>query len=500
MKNLFSILKPGNRISQRAISGVLWIGISKTIFKLFPIIRTVILPRLLSPNDFGLFGIALITLSVLQTITQPGMMEALVQDSDSIDEALDSAWSIKLVRGIILFIIIFTIAPWVASFLNEPKATYLIYIIGSSLIFSGLGNPGIIYFTKNIEFKKQSLYEITGSFVDLVVSIVLCMILKNAFALAYGYLSGIIALSFISYVLHPYRPWFTLNSVKINKMLKFGRWIWGNYIITFILVQGVGLFIGKILGSIALGFFQMAQKITSMVTDDIAMIFYQISFPVYSKLQNDIKKLREAYCKFLKIISIIVIPTSLVFCIFSKSITYIILGSKWDAITPIVSILAIYGMLLSLSDVNKSILKSVGRPDIITKIQAIKAIVVAAALIPLFIRYKLSGIVISLLISELLLLPVEFCIISGKIELRFHEIAKIISIPALNGAVPIILMNFVINSFNLSYKSIIIFTFCMIISIILYVCFSFMTDVIFNFGFRRVFNKNYIMNALGVNS
>jgi len=494
---LKKLLFPGERLSQKAISASIWMVFLRVGNRLLGLVRIVVLARLLAPHDFGLFGIALIVLSFLNTFSQPGTGEALVQKKDDIKSYLDTAWTIKVIRGIAMSCILFFSAPFVARFFNEPNATNLIYVLGVSLIFAGLGNQGIIYFAKDLEFNKQFIYETSSTLADLGVSVILAFTLRNAFALAYGYLAGIIVMFVVSYIIHPYRPKFKLDLNQSKELFGYGKWIWIENMAFFLLTQGVATFIGKLLGAIALGVYQMAYRITSTATSEAAIIFSRVTFPFYSKLQDKLIKLREAYVKVLKINSFIITPISFVIISFSSHIVNVVLGDKWIATIPIIKILALYGLLESLSSANYSLFKSIGRPDISTKTRMAKFLILCILTYPLSIKWGIAGASYSLLISNLIIGPIEFFIVSRKIILKFTTILKILTIPALNASITVFTTGIIAKIIAINIDTLILFIY-LSASALFYLAISFLTDFVFNFGLRRMLSKNYVIYALGI--
>jgi len=119
------LLNPGQTLSQRVIHGSFWVFISQGLYRGLGFIRTVVLARLLAPNDFGLVGIAFVVMSLLETFSEIGIETALIHKKGNINEYLDIAWTIKLIRGLILFLFLFLLAPLIANFFMLKKQKML---------------------------------------------------------------------------------------------------------------------------------------------------------------------------------------------------------------------------------------------------------------------------------------------------------------------------------------------------------------------------------------
>ena len=210
-KNTNTLATSGKSLSQRTVRGGLWVFSLRIVRQLFGVTRLIILARFLYPDDFGLMGIALLTMSTLETFSQTGFQAALIQKKEDIKTYLDAAWTILVLRGLILFSILYLIAPYAATFFDAPEAKLIIRVIGISVLFQALTNIGVIYFQKELEFNKEFIYQFAGTLADFIVAISAVIILKNVWALVFGLLAGNAVKCFVSHLIHPYNPRLKFN-------------------------------------------------------------------------------------------------------------------------------------------------------------------------------------------------------------------------------------------------------------------------------------------------
>lgn len=407
LKKLVTILKsmmhPGDTLSQRVVRSGFWVAFFKIIERGFRFIKTLIIARLLAPSDFGLFGIACLSLDILQTFTETGINAALIQKKEDIKDYLNTAWTIQIIRALVLSCIIFIFSPYIAKFFNNMEAAPLMRIIAINMLFSGFANIGVVYFEKEIEFGKKRLIRFVQLLVEFIVSLILAFILRNAWALVWGMLVGSIANCITSYIIHPYRPKLHLEIAKAKDLLHFGKWIFGSAILTFLITQGDDILVGKILGATALGFYTMAYAISNMPTTEITSVISQILFPAYSKIQNNKKRLSEVYYKTLALTLSISLPFSALIFSFSYDFTYLFLGNKWLLMVPTMMILAIQGAMRSYGATTGSLFQAVGKPKIGTKLQFLQLIVMGVIIYPLILKFGIFGAALSIVISGLLI-------------------------------------------------------------------------------------------------
>ena len=267
---------------------------------------------MLAPSDFGLLGVALLTLSTIEIFSQTGFRSALIQKKENIESYLDTAWTVSAMRGVILFLILYLSSPIISKFFNSPQAMSVIKVISISILFSGFKNIGILFFQKELEFKKQFIYEFSATIGDLIVAISLAFILRNVWALVWGVLAANFVRFVMSYVLSPYRPKFRIQKEKFKDLFGFSKWVLGSGILVFLTTQGDDIFVGKMLGVTTLGFYQMAYLLSNLPATEITHVISRVTFPAYSKLQEDLSKIKEAYLKVLQVIAFFSFPLTAV--------------------------------------------------------------------------------------------------------------------------------------------------------------------------------------------
>ena len=167
------------RLSHRVVKAGFWVFLLRIIHRLFTLVRLIILARILAPHDFGLMGIAMLAMATLETFSQTGFQQALVQKKDNIVSYLNSVWTVLILRGLILFVILYFIAPYAAFFFKVPEAKSIIQVIGLSILLQAFTNIGVVYFQKELEFKKQFIYQISGTLADFIVAVSAALILKS---------------------------------------------------------------------------------------------------------------------------------------------------------------------------------------------------------------------------------------------------------------------------------------------------------------------------------
>jgi len=401
IKTVSNLIKPGESLSQRVVKGGFWVFSLRITEQIFNLIRLVILARILAPHDFGLMGIALLVMATLDTFSQTGFQQALIQKKGNTDTYLNAAWTVLILRGFILFTILFFIARYAAIFFKAPEAKLIIQVIGLSVLFQAFTNIGVVYFQKELEFNKHFIYQLSGTLADFIVAVSAVLILRNVWALVFGLLAGNVARCFVSYFIHPYRPHLSCHLGRAKELWSFGRWVLGSSILIFLITQGDDIFVGKLLGATMLGFYQMAYRISNMPATEITHVISQVTFPAYSKLQDNLPKLKEAYLKVLQVTAFLSLPIAGLIFVLAPDFTKIFLGDKWMPMVPAMQVLVLWGLIRSIGATTGPIIYAAGRPKILTKYQLFQLTILIILIYPLTIRWGILGTSLAVLFASI---------------------------------------------------------------------------------------------------
>ena len=433
MSDSINILQmPQESLSVRAVKSGFWVFLLRVIQLLFQAVKLIILANLLDPYNFGMMGIALLTMAILETFSTTGFHAALIQKKEDIKSYLDIAWTVLVLRGFILFALIYLIAPYVSYLFNEPKATLIIQIVGISVIFRAFTNIGVIYFRKDLQFGKEFFYQLSSTLISFIVVISVALLLRNVWALVFGLLAGEFVRVIVSYLIHPYKPRLGLSFEKAKELFGFGKWVLGSSVLLFFLIHGDDVFVGKFLGTTMLGFYQVAYRISNMSTTEITHIISQVTFPTYSKLQDNIPKLREAYSRVLQVTVFLSFPIAGLIFVLAPDFTEIFLGEKWMPIVPSMQALAFWGALRSIGSATGVVFTSIGKPKILTKIQLGHLILLIILIYPLSKHWGIFGTSLAVVFASLIPIVCTFYIMLKLFQSTIQGFYKILILPFIN--------------------------------------------------------------------
>lgn len=354
-------------------------------------LRLAILARILTPYDFGLFGIASIVLAFLEILTETGVNVFLIQERKDIDKYINSSWVVSIFRGVIISTIIIFSASLVSTFFNSPDSKVLILLIALVPIIRGFINPAIVKFQSEMKFNKEFWFRSSIFMIDSLVAISISYHLKSSVGIIIGVIAGSVFEVIFSYLFTKPIPKYEFEAVKLKKVIGKGKWITFAGIFNYLAEHVDDAAVGKIISVEALGLYQNAYKISTLPLTEITQVAGKVTFPALSEINEDKIKLKAAFIKIsFWLFILILISGSLVF-LFPDLVINILLGPNWLSAKEVLQILAIFGMIRSTSGLANSLFLSINKQNYVASITFIQFITLGFIILPFINSFGMIG-------------------------------------------------------------------------------------------------------------
>ena len=380
--------------------GISWMGLLRGSTRAITFVRLAILARILTPAQFGVFGIASLMLSFLEIITETGINIFLIQEKRDIKEYINSAWMVSILRGILISILLFGLAPFIVDFFNSPESERVIYIIAFVPLIRGFINPSIIYIQKEIQFHKEFYLRFILFAVDASVAVFVAFVTRSAESFAYGLIASAFLEVILSFAFFKPRPKLFFELDKMKYIVSRGWWVTLTGMFAYLSDNG------KIMGSSSLGLYQVAYKLSTLPITEVTDVVNKVVFPVYSKFSDDRGRLLRAFSKVTLLSSLVASAVGIFIFVFAENITLIILGKEWLGAVPAIRILSFYGILRTVFGNFAPLFLSLGRQDYVAKMTLFRVAALALTIVPLTTAYGLAGAGLSALISIAVEMPI----------------------------------------------------------------------------------------------
>jgi len=425
-----SFLPGGDLATRTARSGV-WMTALNVTSRGLELVALFVLARLLTPDDFGLIGIALLVLTGLQRFSNLGFTAALIQRrEDDVDRYLDTAWTLQIVRGILLAGIVVAVAGPAANFFDTPAVREILLVVAVIPVLAGLENPGVVYFQKDLEFHKQFVHLVSTSLLYVVVTVTLAFAWGSVWALVAGKVAAEVGMFVVSYVLHDYRPSLAFDREAALELIGYGKWLTAAGVVYFLADEGDDFVVGALLGATALGFYRLAYRVALMPATEVTSVVSTVMFPAYSKLQDDLGAVRDAFFRTIQLTTAITFPMGVGIIVVAPLFVETVLGAQWTPMVGALQVLSVYGICLSMAASFGPVWLALGRPDLGAKIGALRVVVMAAVIYPATMRYGYAGTGGAVAAAYLLgALPADLYFSRNLVELRVRRFLAELAYP-----------------------------------------------------------------------
>ncbi|MGH9968917.1 MAG: lipopolysaccharide biosynthesis protein [Pyrinomonadaceae bacterium] len=383
-------------LAKRVQSGVSWIVSSSLIGELLRFIRSVVLARLLVPEDFGLFGMALTIVAALNALTTIGLEQTIVATQfdtrDELKAHLNTVWSAEVIRGLVITLLVSASAFPMSRFYSQPQLRVIIPILGLVILVRGFQNIGLVILRKEISFARIFWYELVTNVAGITLTVALAVVMRNVWALVIGLLLTAALETVLSYVFHSYRPRLTFERIALRRALNLGKFVLAIAIASYVTTMADNVMVGRLLGTGALGNYSLAYNVASAPISVLVFALGKVLFPAYAEITAQRpKRLELAFTKVFSISSMILLTITVPLFLLAGEIVQLLFGGRWTTAGTVLRILALSIPLRGLALIISTVFFSLNRHKQVAGGRVLEAIVFLAVLYPLITAFGLTG-------------------------------------------------------------------------------------------------------------
>lgn len=369
---------------------MMWKGVQMVSIKLIFLLRTIVLARLLVPDDFGLLAISLVAVEFLMVITNLGMIPALVQKPESEEAHYNAAWTAGMVRGLFVTTAVFFAAPFIANLFQEPRALPLIQAVALRPTLEAAASIKLAKLTRDLHFRTLTVARLADAITNTTLSIVLAPV-WGVWALIVGSLAGPLVYTGMSYWLAPHRPRISFDWTAIRPLIRFGRWIFFTGVIAMAGRTAMQMILSRQLGVAELGLYFLAAKLAFLPTDVSEEVVNSVAFPLYANLQDNAPQLARAYRAILVAMIALVFPVCVLLFTLTPALVTYVLGPRWSETAPLIRVLALVNIVGLVGQTVVPILNGTGRPYRVMLVECWQSSLLIVLVSPLIARFGVLG-------------------------------------------------------------------------------------------------------------
>lgn len=422
----------GQELSEKTKESMLWSTLLPLLFQIFRFAISVIVARLLDPRDFGIMGIASITIFYANSLTNFGFSTALIQRKEISEDHINSVFTINLIISIFLVVLTLLLAHPLAVFFKIPELSGVLSILSLIFLITAFYTMPITLLRRDVSFKLITMIELARGISNSVVSLGLAWAGFAYWSLVGGlvFSHGITTLMIMRKA--TWRPHFLFNKEATQEILNFASW---NFVASQVRLLGDyadKFIVGKLLGAVRLGYYDKAFSIAYMPVESIAMKISGVMFSTFSRTQNDPRLLSLYLYKALAAISIICFPIFLGAISLGDQLVFVLFGEKWEPMTLALEILLAAFLLSSLTSVINSLNLSCGnyKKQIRARMACVTLLI---GLCVVSARYSIEFVALSLFCYHFVFLILSLVIAKKNIPITFRNLMLYLR-PSIFGA------------------------------------------------------------------
>lgn len=437
-------MAPTNNPKTNLIRGAAWTIGTRWIIKGLGFINTVIMARLLMPEDYGIVAMGMLVVGLIQTFLDFGPGTALLRKAEVTRDEIDSAWTLGIIQGMGAGLVLMIALPLAVDYFKEPRLTFVLWSLAASVIFISFGNIGQILarkeFIYTLDFKIATLTK-TASVVTTVIAGIM---LRDYRALVIGIIAGYTVPVFLSYLWHPYRPrW---NTSKIGEIWTLTKWLMVARAGQFILRKGDEFVAGRIGTTAQFGLYNVGSDFGQTPVGEIGPAMLKALLPVLSSLEGNIERTNQAVIKTIAAVNTVIWPIGLGFMAIAAQATELALGSRWMDAVPFISLFALASVLQTMTSPANTLLILHGHTrsqSQIVWIEFASFVLAAIALVP---GFHLIGLALARTISSVVSSLVTLLYTQKICQLPMSAALQTIIRPLAGAVLMYVLVTYMITS------------------------------------------------------
>lgn len=319
--------------------GAIWLSAARLIVNLIGFASTILLARLLVPDDFGIVAIASTTMVILTSFSELPLSEALIQHEDVTSKHIDTVFTLTFIRSILVLVILVSISGVVANFYNDERLKNVFLIVSISTFVGALASPNMAICEKRLSFWQEFIVSVSQKTLGFIVSLIVAWATRSYWALVWGWVVSQFVSCLISYLVAPYRPRFSL--LFWRELLSYSIWLSLSRLASTLNWRFDQFIIGYLRGAHDVGIYSVADNLSGLPTREAVAPITRTLLPAFATLKHDPSRLERGYRRSMTLICALAFPIGTIFAMLAKPVVFVFLGTQWDSAVVPLQVLAL---------------------------------------------------------------------------------------------------------------------------------------------------------------
>lgn len=386
---------------KQIISSLFWKFMENGSSQVVNFIVSIVLARLLSPNDYGTIALITIFINLSNVFIQAGFNTSLIQKKNTDELDYSTVFYVSLVLATILYCILFLMAPYIAKFYGQPILIKALRVISINLFFGALNSIQIAIISKKMQFKKLFYRSFGATTVSGILGVIMAYSGFGIWALVFQQILNQVISTVVMWFTLKWRPQFIFSFKRLRNLFSFGWKILISNLINTLFLNIRDIIIGRVYSSTILGYFNRGKQFPSLIITNIDGTIQSVMLPTYSAEQDDKERIKNMVEKSINISSFLIFPMMIGMYILAEPLVLILLTDKWLGCVPFLKIFSLTYMLIPLYTANLQAIQAIGRSDLILKIEVVKRSIETIILI-ISLKFGVYAIAIGTLVTGII--------------------------------------------------------------------------------------------------
>lgn len=369
-------------LKSKTVKGVGWSAVDNVAQYIVSFVVSIVLARLLAPEDYGLLGLVAIFTAVCSALINGGFGSALIRKKDATDDDYNTSFIVNLGMSVLLYTVIFACAPLISRFFNRAELISLTRVSSLGMIIGALSLVQETRLTKRLDFKTQTKITIIASISSGIIGLLMAATGFGVWALVAQSLSSLSLRTIMLWIVNKWMPRIYFSSQSFHELFGFGWKMMVSRVLDTVWKDLYQVVVGKFYSPATLGQYTRAKGFAQLFSSNLTGVIQRVTYPVLSVVQNDRKRLIGAYRRIIKTTMFVTANGMLFLAAVSGPLLYCLIGPKWNESAKYLPLICISSSLYPLHAINLDMLKVQGRSDLFLLLEIIKK---GIALGPLFI-------------------------------------------------------------------------------------------------------------------
>ena len=384
-------------VKHRAVKGVMWSAIERFSVQGIQFALTIIIARLVLPSEYGLIAMLGIFLAIAQTFVDSGFSNALIQKKDRTEVDFSTVFYFNILIALIIYGVLFAVAPYIASFYREPALTDVTRWVGLSLILNGLSVVQRAKLMIRMDFRTQAKASLVAVIVSGLIGVLLAYQGYGVWALVFQTLSSSFLNTLLLWMFARWMPLWCFSWGAFKSLFFFGSKLLLSGLLHTLYINLYSLVIGRRYSAMDVGFYNRSYQLAGFPSINIVGIITRAIYPLQCEMQDDDERLNASFIQYLRMSCYIIFPLMTMLGVLAESLVRLLLTDKWLPSAELLSILCFAYMWYPVMVINNQILNVKGRSDYFLRAEIIKKVVaigILCATLPFGVRILCWGIVL----------------------------------------------------------------------------------------------------------